>query len=243
MRPTPSVHRPGPARPRPVAPRGDPLLRPAAQPRPGRPARSRRSAARSQQPDRRLRRPERGRHGGRLRLPVPGGGHLPRSSASRARTSRSSRCGPSGPSAASSPAPGDPEGEDGPEGPPRGGPCARHTCGELVKDHRSSPGGDMLSGLATDDGPGGRMGDVDLQITGVLLLIAGHETTVNLIANGMLTLLRNPDAQARCARTELAVPGGRGAAPVRAAGAVHAQPRRAQGHRDRRAPRSPGAPG
>ena len=71
--------------------------------------------------------------------------------------------------------------------------------GELVKKHRSSPDGSMLSGLANDDGPEA-MGDQDLQITGVLLLIAGHETTVNLIGNGMLTLLRNPDTLARLRR-------------------------------------------
>jgi len=35
------------------------------------------------------------------------------------------------------------------------------------------------------------MGKYDLIATSVLLLIAGHETTVNLITNGMLTLLRN----------------------------------------------------
>jgi cytochrome P450 len=41
------------------------------------------------------------------------------------------------------------------------------------------------------------MTDTDLQVTAGLLLIAGHETTVNLITNGTLTLLRNPDALAR----------------------------------------------
>jgi cytochrome P450 len=54
----------------------------------------------------------------------------------------------------------------------------------------------MLSGLANDD-EADAMSDTDLQVTGMLLLIAGHETTVNLIANGTLTLLRNPDALAR----------------------------------------------
>jgi cytochrome P450 len=68
--------------------------------------------------------------------------------------------------------------------------------GELVKKHRGSPDGSMLSGLANDD-EADAMSDMDLQVTGVLLLIAGHETTVNLITNGTLTLLRNPEALAR----------------------------------------------
>ena len=77
---------------------------------------------------------------------------------------------------------------------------------ELVKKHRGSPDGSMLSGLANDAGADA-MSDVDLIVTGVLLLLAGHETTVNLIANGTLTLLRNPDALARLRREpEWAVP-------------------------------------
>lgn len=71
--------------------------------------------------------------------------------------------------------------------------------GELVKKHRGSPDGSMLSDLANDDAADA-MSDLDLQVTGVLLLIAGHETTVNLIANGTLTLLRNPAALARLKR-------------------------------------------
>jgi cytochrome P450 len=71
--------------------------------------------------------------------------------------------------------------------------------GELIKKHRGSPDGSMLSGLANDDEPDA-MGDLDLLSTAGLMLLAGHETTVNLIANGTLTLLRNPDALARLRR-------------------------------------------
>ena len=58
---------------------------------------------------------------------------------------------------------------------------------------RGSPGDDLLSALATDDGPEGRLTDAEILSTSFLLLIAGHETTVNLITNGMLTLLRYPE--------------------------------------------------
>jgi cytochrome P450 len=71
--------------------------------------------------------------------------------------------------------------------------------GELIKKHRAHPDGSMLAGLANDHRPDA-MGDTDLQVTGALLLVAGHETTVNLITNGTLTLLRNPDALARLRR-------------------------------------------
>jgi cytochrome P450 len=62
----------------------------------------------------------------------------------------------------------------------------------LIERHRKQPGDDMLSGLATDTDPDGRMEDPYLVATASLLLIAGHETTVNLLGNGMLTLLRDP---------------------------------------------------
>jgi cytochrome P450 len=62
----------------------------------------------------------------------------------------------------------------------------------LAKHHREHPGDDLLSRMATDTGPEGRMEDPYLVTTAALLLNAGHVTTVNLIANGMLTLLRHP---------------------------------------------------
>jgi len=62
----------------------------------------------------------------------------------------------------------------------------------LIERHRRQPGDDLLSRMATDTGPEGRLADPYLVSTATLLLVAGHETTVNLIGNGMLTLLRHP---------------------------------------------------
>lgn len=67
----------------------------------------------------------------------------------------------------------------------------------LAQQRAQNPRDDILSGLVTDDGPDGRMTLLEIAATGVLLLIAGHETTVNLITNGTLTLLRHPDVLER----------------------------------------------
>ncbi|MGW1894669.1 cytochrome P450 [Streptomyces sp. NPDC002004] len=63
----------------------------------------------------------------------------------------------------------------------------------LVEQRRKEPRDDMLSQWATDRGPDGTMTTMEILSTAVLLLIAGHETTVNLITNGTLTLLRHPE--------------------------------------------------
>nr|WP_030990634.1 cytochrome P450 [Streptomyces sp. NRRL WC-3744] len=73
----------------------------------------------------------------------------------------------------------------------------RRRLGELVEQRHGRPGDGLLSRLANDDGPDGRMTDAEIVATGKLLLIAGHETVVNLIANGMLTLLRHPQVLQR----------------------------------------------
>ncbi len=69
----------------------------------------------------------------------------------------------------------------------------------LVQRHRANPNDSMLSRMANDPGDD-KLNDMELATSGVLLFLAGHETTVNLISNGMLTLLRNADVLDRLRR-------------------------------------------
>ncbi|MFJ9348301.1 cytochrome P450 [Streptomyces sp. NPDC101237] len=68
----------------------------------------------------------------------------------------------------------------------------RRRLAELVAERHGRAGDDLLTRLANGDGPDGRMTDADIVATAKLLLVAGNETVVNLVANGMLTLLRHP---------------------------------------------------
>ena len=63
----------------------------------------------------------------------------------------------------------------------------------LVAEHREHPRDDLLGALIAAEEEGGRLSDEELLATAVLLFFAGHETTVNLIGNGTLALLRHPD--------------------------------------------------
>jgi cytochrome P450 len=64
---------------------------------------------------------------------------------------------------------------------------------ELISDRRASPAGDLLSDLIRAEHDGQRLSEPELIGTCVLLLVAGHETTVGLISNTILALLRHPD--------------------------------------------------
>jgi cytochrome P450 len=66
---------------------------------------------------------------------------------------------------------------------------------ELIEDKRCrGPQDDLLSALiSTRDEGGDRLSAQELIGMAFLLLVAGHETTVNLIANGVHALLRHPD--------------------------------------------------
>ncbi|MER7111834.1 cytochrome P450 family protein [Streptomyces sp. NPDC000229] len=66
---------------------------------------------------------------------------------------------------------------------------------ELIEDKRcAGPTDDLLSGLLhTRLEDGDRLSAAELRAMAYLLLVAGHETTVNLIANGVRALLAHPD--------------------------------------------------
>lgn len=68
---------------------------------------------------------------------------------------------------------------------------------ELVAARRTDPGEDYLSALIGVEEEGERLSEHELMTTLILLLVAGHETTVNLVANATLALLRHPDELAR----------------------------------------------
>ena len=63
----------------------------------------------------------------------------------------------------------------------------------LIAKRRAEPREDLISALIASEDQGTVLSEDELVTTCGLLLIAGHETTVNLIANGALALLRNPD--------------------------------------------------
>jgi cytochrome P450 len=68
---------------------------------------------------------------------------------------------------------------------------------EVIDDRRRDLGDDVLSGLIAAEEAGDRLSTSELLSFVVLLYVAGHETTVNLIGNGMLALLRHPTELAR----------------------------------------------
>lgn len=71
---------------------------------------------------------------------------------------------------------------------------------DLIERRRRRPAEDLLSGLVAVEESGDRLTVKEIIDIGVLLLIAGHETTMNLIASGVLALHRHPDQLAQLRR-------------------------------------------
>jgi fatty acid omega-hydroxylase len=77
----------------------------------------------------------------------------------------------------------------------------------LLEKYARQPGPGMLSAMVNDNSEE-RLSQGELVANAMLLLFAGHETTVNLIAHSVLTLLRHPDVLEKLRRRpELIVPG------------------------------------
>ena len=110
---------------------------------------------------------------------------------------------------------------------------------DLLDERKRRPGPDLLSALLAAEAEGDRLTHAELLSTVTLLFVAGFETTMNLVANGMLALLRNPSEIDRLrADPGLVRTGVEELHPLRRPGAHH-RPHRHVRRRDRR----PGHPG
>jgi len=75
----------------------------------------------------------------------------------------------------------------------------------LIAERRARPQDDLISALIAAGADGEVLSEAELVATCILLLFAGHETTANLLANGLYHLLKNPDQLALLkAKPELA---------------------------------------
>ena len=67
----------------------------------------------------------------------------------------------------------------------------------LFADRRANPTGDLVTAMVHAEEQGDRLNEGELLGMLMLLIVAGHETTVNLIGNAMVALWRNPEQLAQ----------------------------------------------
>ena len=77
----------------------------------------------------------------------------------------------------------------------------------MIEDRRRAPREDLVSDLCRAESEDGSLRPDEVLAMTILLLIAGNETTTNLIGNGTLTLLQHPEAMSRLRREPALVPG------------------------------------
>ena len=78
---------------------------------------------------------------------------------------------------------------------------------DAVQDRRRNPHADLLTDLLAAEEAGDRLNDEELTALLTLLVVAGHETTVNLITNGLWALWHHPTALDRVRNEGLSVTG------------------------------------
>jgi pimeloyl-[acyl-carrier protein] synthase len=69
--------------------------------------------------------------------------------------------------------------------------------GNVITERRAEPKEDLISGLIASEEGGQVLSEEEIFATCILLLIAGNETTTNLIGTSMMALFRNPDQMER----------------------------------------------
>ena len=68
---------------------------------------------------------------------------------------------------------------------------------KVVAQRRTAPGADIMTALVQAEEGGDRLSHDELLAFSILLLLAGHETTTNMIGNGLLALTEHPEEAAR----------------------------------------------
>jgi len=109
----------------------------------------------------------------------------------------------------------------------------------IIAARRAAPREDLISALVAAEEAGDRLKRNELLSTLTLLLVAGNETTTNLISNATLALLRNPDQLEILRRAPEKVPGAidellRYDSPVQMTSRVACSDRELAGHRIQR---------
>lgn len=106
---------------------------------------------------------------------------------------------------------------------------------DLIAERRRRPTDDLLSALAARERSGDGLDEDELIAMCTLLLAAGHETTTNLLANGLYTLLEHPGERARLVAEPALVPSAveeclRFESPVQGMPRVAMEPLELRGH-------------
>ncbi|MGB0969848.1 MAG: cytochrome P450 [Mycobacterium sp.] len=87
------------------------------------------------------------------------------------------------------------------------GAALQQYLSDLIQRFVREPGEGLLSKLLHDDGPDGPMAPAEAVANASLLLVAGHDSTVNTITNCVMTLLRNPGSFDLLRRQPELIPG------------------------------------
>jgi pimeloyl-[acyl-carrier protein] synthase len=77
---------------------------------------------------------------------------------------------------------------------------------DVVEERRLAPREDLISAMVAAEEEGDRLTTQELFATAVLILVAGNETTTNLISSGLLALLRHPEELALLRRKPERIP-------------------------------------